>query len=76
VAVNYLYHNNGDGTFSDVSARAGIRNTEGHHVLGVLTFDYDNDGWPDIYVACDSAASILYHNQRDARSTTRAWLRE
>ncbi len=64
-AVNYLYHNNGDGTFSDVSARAGIRNTEGHYALGVLTFDYDNDGWPDIYVACDSAASILYHNQRD-----------
>ena len=64
-AVNYLYHNNGDGTFTDVSARAGIRNTEGHYALGVLTFDYDNDGWPDIYVACDSAASILYHNQRD-----------
>ncbi len=64
-AGNYLYHNNGDGTFTDVSARAGIRNTEGHYALGVLTFDYDNDGWPDIYVACDSAASILYHNQRD-----------
>jgi hypothetical protein len=64
-AVNYLYHNNGDGTFSDVSARAGIRNTEGHYALGVLTFDYDNDGWPDIYVACDSAASVLYHNQHD-----------
>jgi len=47
----------------DVSARAGIRNTEGHYALGVLTFDYDNDGWPDIYVACDSAASILYHNE-------------
>jgi enediyne biosynthesis protein E4 len=64
-AANYLYHNNGDGTFSDVSARAGIRNTEGHYALGVLTFDYDNDGWPDIYVACDSAASILYHNERN-----------
>ena len=45
--------------------RSGIRNTEGHYALGVLTFDYDNDGWPDIYVACDSAASILYHNRRD-----------
>ena len=64
-AVNYLYHNNGDGTFSDVSINAGIRATEGHYALGVLTFDYDNDGWPDIYVACDSAASILYHNRRD-----------
>jgi len=64
-AVNYLYHNNGDGTFSDVSIKAGIRATEGHYALGVLTFDYDNDGWPDIYVACDSAASILYHNRRN-----------
>jgi hypothetical protein len=65
VAVNYLYHNNGDGTFTDVSVASGIRNTGGHYALGVLTFDYDNDGWPDIYVACDSASSILYHNQRD-----------
>jgi hypothetical protein len=64
-AVNYLYHNNGDGTFTDVSERSGIRNTEGHYALGVLTFDYDNDGWPDLYIACDSAASILYHNQHN-----------
>jgi len=64
-AVNYLYHNNGDGTFTDVSASSGIRATDGHYALGVLTLDYDNDGWPDIYVACDSAASILYHNKRD-----------
>jgi hypothetical protein len=64
-AVNYLYHNNGDGTFTDASVPSGIRNTDGHYALGVLTLDYDNDGWPDIYVACDSAASILYHNRRD-----------
>ncbi|MFN7998233.1 MAG: CRTAC1 family protein [Bryobacteraceae bacterium] len=64
-AVNYLYHNNGDGTFTDVSEKSGIRKTEGHYALGVLTLDYDNDGWPDIYVACDSAASILYHNRHD-----------
>ncbi len=64
-AVNYLYRNNGDGTFADVSEAAGIRRTEGHYALGVLTLDYDNDGWPDIYVACDSAPSILYHNNRD-----------
>lgn len=64
-AVNYLYHNNGDGTFSDVSQVAGIRATDGHYALGVLTLDYDNDGWPDIYVACDSAGSILYHNKRN-----------
>src|SRR5258708_32938748 len=64
-AVNYLYHNNVDGTFTDVSVSSGIRATEGHYALGVLTLDYDNDGWPDIYVACDSAASILYHNKRN-----------
>jgi len=64
-AVNYLYHSNGDGTFTDVSEKAGIRATDGHYALGVLTFDYDQDGWPDIYVACDSAASILYHNRRN-----------
>jgi len=62
---NYLFHNNGDGTFSDVSISSGIRKTKGHYALGVLTLDYDNDGWPDIYVACDSAASILYHNRHD-----------
>ncbi|HXF27160.1 MAG TPA: CRTAC1 family protein [Bryobacteraceae bacterium] len=63
--VNYLYRNKGDGTFADVSESSGIRKTEGHYALGVLTLDYDNDGWPDIYVACDSAASILYHNRHD-----------
>ena len=64
-AVNYLYHNNGDGTFTDASQSAGMRRTEGHYALGVLTLDYDNDGWTDIYVACDSAASILYRNNHD-----------
>ena len=64
-AVNYLYRNNGNGTFTDVGQKAGIRATDGHYALGVLTFDSDDDGWPDIYVACDSAASILYRNRRD-----------
>jgi hypothetical protein len=63
--VNYLFHNNGDGTFTDVSESSGVRKTQGHYSLGVLTLDYDNDGWPDLYVACDSAASILYHNLRN-----------
>jgi hypothetical protein len=63
--VNYLFHNNGDGTFTDVSESSGIRKTQGHYSLGVLTLDYDNDSWPDLYVACDSAASILYHNLRN-----------
>ncbi len=63
--VNYLYRNKGGGKFADVSVASGIRATDGHYALGVLTLDYDNDGWPDIYVACDSAASILYHNRHD-----------
>ena len=63
--VNSLYRNLGDGIFADVSAAAGIRNTHGKYSLGVLTLDYDGDGWPDIYVACDSAPSILYRNKHD-----------
>ena len=68
-APNYLYRNLGDGTFRDTSAVAGIRKTDGHYALGVLTIDYDNDGWPDIFVACDSAASILLHNNHDGTFT-------
>jgi hypothetical protein len=62
---NILFHNNGDGTFSDVSERAGIFQANGTYGLGVLTLDYDNDGWPDIYVANDSTASALYENKKN-----------
>ena len=62
---NILYHNNGDGTFSDVSEAAGIFRANGTYGLGVLTADFDNDGWPDIYVANDSTASALYHNNKN-----------
>jgi enediyne biosynthesis protein E4 len=68
-AVNYLYHNNGDGTFSDQSVSTAIRQTDGYYGLGVLSFDYNNDGWPDIYVACDSAPSILYRNNQNGTFT-------
>ena len=60
-----LYHNNGDGTFTDVSERAGIAKIHGNYGLGVLTGDFDNDGWPDIYVANDTNASLLFHNKHD-----------
>ncbi len=62
---NILYHNLGGGKFADVSKRSGIEKTNGHYCLSVSTLDYDDDGWPDIYVACDSTPSILYHNQKD-----------
>lgn len=62
---NILFHNNGDGTFTDVSEKAGIWNTPGKYGLGVLISDFDNDGWPDIYVANDTAPSCLYRNNRD-----------
>jgi hypothetical protein len=64
---NLLYHNNGDGTFADVSLASGILQANGTYGLGVLTGDFDNDGWPDIYVANDSTASILYQNQKNGK---------
>jgi hypothetical protein len=66
---NILYHNNGDGTFEDVTTKAKIDQTNGHYGFSVSTFDYDDDGWPDIYVACDSTPSILYHNNHDGTFT-------
>jgi hypothetical protein len=72
---NYLYHNNGDGTFTDVSEKSGIvLLPEKHYALGVISVDYDNDGWPDLYVACDSTASILYHNNHDGTFTDQAFV--
>ena len=64
---NILYHNNRDGTFADVSEVAGIFRANGTYGLGVLTADFDNDGWPDIYVANDSTASALYQNKKNGK---------
>jgi hypothetical protein len=64
---NILYRNNGDGTFTDVSEGAGILGANGTYGLGVLTLDFDNDGWPDIYVADDSTASALYQNKKNGK---------
>ncbi|MBO0858814.1 MAG: CRTAC1 family protein, partial [Chloracidobacterium sp.] len=66
---NILYRNNGDGTFTDVSEKAGILKTYGTYGLGVITADFDNDSWPDIYVANDSAPAALYHNNKDGTFT-------
>jgi enediyne biosynthesis protein E4 len=66
---NILFHNNGDGTFTDISEAAGILAANGTYGLGVLTADFDNDGWPDIYVANDSTASALYQNRKNGKFT-------
>jgi hypothetical protein len=68
-AKNILYHNLGNGTFEDVTAKSHIDQTNGHYALSVSTLDYDDDGWPDIYVACDTTASILYRNNHDGTFT-------
>src|SRR5437763_7757313 len=73
-AKNILYHNLGQGKFSDVTAQAGIDKTPGHYCLSVSTLDYNDDGWPDIYVACDSAPSILYRNNGNGTFTDTAIL--
>ena len=64
-----LYHNNGDGTFTDVSEKAGIHQVAPGYGLTVACADYDNDGWPDIYVACDSTPSLLFRNNHDGTFT-------
>ena len=66
---NILYHNNGDGTFTDVSEKSGILKANGTYGLGVLAADLDNDGWPDIYVANDSTSSALYQNKKNGMFT-------
>ena len=63
-ATNILYHQKADGTFEDVSSKAGIADPNGK-ALGVAFADFDNDGWPDVFVANDSVRQSLYHNKRD-----------
>ena len=67
--TNLLYHNNGDGTFSDVSEKAGILKPGPRYSISSVCYDFDNDGWPDIYVAVDSQPSILFKNNHDGTFT-------
>jgi hypothetical protein len=60
-----LYRNNGDGTFTDVSRASGVAEAKGSYPMTATAADYDNDGWPDVYVACDSTQSWLFRNQHD-----------
>jgi len=67
--TNVLFHNNGDGTFTDVSQKSGILKPGPRYSITAVANDFDNDGWPDIYVAVDSEPSILFRNNRDGTFT-------
>lgn len=69
---NVLYHNNRDGTFTDVTGPAGILKPGGRYGLGVVVSDFDNDSWPDIYVACDQTPSLLFRNRGNGTFEERA----
>jgi hypothetical protein len=62
---DFLFRNEGNGTFSEVGAKAGVSDPKAYFGLGVAWFDQNDDGWPDLYVACDSTPSLLYLNQKD-----------
>ena len=66
---NWLYHNNGDGTFTDVSDKSGIAKAKGSYCMTSVAADLDNDGWPDLYIACDSTPSFLMKNNHDGTFT-------
>ena len=62
---DFLFHNRGDGTFEEVSKKAGVDDPHLYYGLGAVWGDYDNDGWPDLYVANDTGPNYLYHNKHD-----------
>jgi enediyne biosynthesis protein E4 len=66
---DFLYHNRGDGTFEEVSVKAGVHDEIGYYGLGAIWADYDDDGWPDLLIANDSVPNYLYHNNHDGTFT-------
>jgi hypothetical protein len=72
---NILYHANANGTFTDVSDKSGIGEPAQNYCLTALVGDYDNDGWPDIFFACDQTPSLLFMNQHDGTFSEEALLR-
>jgi hypothetical protein len=65
--TDFLFHNRGDGTFEEVAEKAGVSNAKGLHGMGVVWGDYDNDGWPDLFVANDGGPNYLFHNLHNGR---------
>src|SRR5216683_7755366 len=66
---DFLFHNRGNGTFEEVSVKAGVHDEIGYYGLGVMWVDYDDDGWLDLLVANDSVPNYLYHNNHDGTFT-------
>lgn len=64
-----LYHNRGDGTFEDVSVKAGMRAVQGFYAFTAVAADLNGDGWTDVYIACDSTPSIFFRNNKDGTFT-------
>ena len=67
--TDFLYHNRGDGTFEEVSTKAGVDDPDKYYGLGATWGDYDNDGWPDLFLADDATPNHLYHNNHDGTFT-------
>jgi enediyne biosynthesis protein E4 len=74
-AHQYLYRNNGDGTFTDVSEESGVAALHGSYCLTAVNIDADEDGWPDIFVACDMTPSFLLMNNRNGGFREEALIR-
>jgi enediyne biosynthesis protein E4 len=72
--TDFLYHNRGDGTLEEVSRKAGVDDPDKYYGLGVTWGDYDNDGWPDLFVADDATPNHLYHNNHNGTFTDEAML--
>ncbi len=66
---NWMYRNNGDGTFTDISEKSGIAKAKGSYCMTAVAADFDNDSWPDLYIACDSTPSFLLKNNHDGTFT-------
>ena len=62
---DFLFHNRGDGTFEEVSKKAGVDDPHHYYGMGVVWGDLDNDGWPDLYVANDAGPNYMYRNRHD-----------
>ncbi|HEY1494122.1 MAG TPA: CRTAC1 family protein [Candidatus Solibacter sp.] len=65
----FLFHNRGDGTFEDVSEKSGVAKARSSFGFTAVAADFDDDGWQDIYLACDSTPSLFFHNNHDGTFT-------